>query len=62
MIDERGEVTMWDERGGPKVEDMVDEALREVGFEVQNFSELESSPRFERGPVVVGLLGWWCWW
>jgi hypothetical protein len=44
VIKERREIVMWDKRCTPDVEELIDDAPREVGFEVDDFGELESFP------------------
>jgi len=53
VISDRGEIAMGDKRSTPDVEKLIDNILREIGFEVQDFSELESRPGHKQGPVVV---------
>ena len=44
MIGDGGEIVVGDERGSPDFEKLINNALREMGLEVQNFSKLESFP------------------
>jgi len=57
VISDGGEIIVGDECSAPDVEKMVDNTLREMRLEVQDFSKLKSFPRCERGPVVIRL--WW---
>jgi hypothetical protein len=56
VIRERGEIVVRDECRTPDVEELIDDALREVSLEVNNFSKLESFPRHEGGPVIIRHL------
>ena len=53
MIGERRGIVVGNERRTPDIKELVDNTLREMGLEVEDFRELESLSRCERGPVIA---------
>jgi len=53
VISDGGEIAMGDERGTPDVEKLINNTLREMGLEVEDFSKFKPCSRCERGPVVA---------
>jgi len=57
MISDGGKIIVGDECSAPDVEKLVNNTLREMRLEVQDFGKLESFPRCEWGPIIIRL--WW---
>jgi hypothetical protein len=53
MVGDGGRIIMGDKGSAPDLEKIVDDALREMGLEVQNVGELESCSGGKRHLVVV---------
>jgi hypothetical protein len=53
MVGDGGKIIMGDKGSAPDLEKIVDDALREMGLEVQNVGKLESCSGGEGCPVIV---------